>query len=67
MAVGGLGVELAGKGGQLVMIGQDQVASIGNVVCGGAGGQERGPRLGRLAEVALLEAGDVLAQLIGGQ
>ena len=66
-AVGGLGVEVAGEGGQLVVIGQDEVASVREVVGGRAGGQERRPRLGRLAEVALLEPGDVLAQLVGRQ
>ena len=67
MPVGGLRVELAGDGAQLVAVGQDEVARPAQVVRGGAGGQERRPRLGRLAQVALLEAREVVPQLLGGQ
>ena len=67
VAVGGLPVECASQGGQLVVIGEDEVAPLGKVVRGRTGGEERGPCLGRLAEVALLEARNIVAELIGWQ
>ncbi len=61
----GLVVERAGQRGQLIVVGQHQVRRRRQVIGGGGAGQQRGPRLGRLGQVALLQARQVRLQQLG--
>ncbi len=68
----GLAIQVGGDGRQLAGIGQHQERACREMVRGRPGGEERRPRLGRLARIALLEVGKVVGQRLrdrgtGGQ